>query len=98
MSAADGGAAFSRAIATYEMAKDDLEDESVESNEEMDFFCDAQLEAMDALLQTPAPDLAALVRKLEIFEAEDCFGMSPQYRDPLFDAIISDARRLACVP
>jgi hypothetical protein len=38
--------------------------------------------------------LAALAAKLEVFAVEDCFGLSPAYRDPLFGSLVADAWRL----
>jgi hypothetical protein len=45
-------------------------------------------------LRAPAPDLAALAYKLEIFAFVDWCWLSPQYREPLFAALIADVRRL----
>lgn len=85
---------FARALAVYEMAREDAR-EDVENDEEIMLLGRAQSDATEALLLSPAPDLAALAYKLEAFATEDCFGLSPQYRDPLFAAIIADARRLS---
>jgi hypothetical protein len=85
--------AFDLARQTYEMARDDAQ-EHVESDEECELLGHAQSEATWALMLSPAPDLTALAYKLEAFEAEDCFGLCPSYRQPLFAALIADARRL----
>jgi hypothetical protein len=80
------------------MARDDAERDDLHevdlSDEECQLLGRAQSEAVSALMLTPAPDLAALAYKLETFAAEDCFGLSPQYREPLFAALIGDVRRL----
>jgi hypothetical protein len=85
--------AFAEVRATYEMARDDAQ-EDVESNEECELLGKAHSEATEALLLSPAPDLAALAYKLEAFATEDCFWLSPQYREPLFNALIADVRRI----
>ena len=84
---------FSIARATYEMARDDAR-EPVESNEENELLGRAHSNATDALLLTPAPDLSALAYKMQVFAAEDCHALSPQYREPLFAALQSDVRLL----
>jgi hypothetical protein len=90
--------AFADARATYEMARADAcvpaEIEGELSDEECEMLGSAQSHATSALLLAPAPDLAALAYKLEIFAFEDCFWLSPQYREPLFAALIADVRRL----
>jgi hypothetical protein len=85
--------AFDLARQTYEMARLDAQ-ETVESDEECGLLGHAQSEATWALMRSPAPDLTALAYKLEIFEGEDCFALCPSYREPLFAALIADARRL----
>lgn len=84
---------FARARANYEMAREDAR-EHVESDEECMLLGGAHSDATEALLLTEAPDLGALASKLETFAAEDCFALSPQYRDPLFAALLADVRRL----
>lgn len=84
---------FKSARAFYEMARDDAL-EHVESNEECELLGFAHSEAMDMLMLAHAPDMAALAYKLETFAAEDCFSLSPQYREPLLNALLADVRRL----
>jgi hypothetical protein len=78
------------------MAKADVDALGADyANVEADFYVDVQFKALDALMLAPAPDLQALLTKLELFAAEDCFDFSPQFRAPMFAAIIADARRLS---
>jgi hypothetical protein len=87
---------FARARSTYEMARSDAEADGTDfSDEECELLGGAQSEATFALLLVPAPDLPAFLYKLETFAAEDCFALSPHYREPLFAALIADVRRLA---
>lgn len=90
---AETPAAFAAACATYEMARRDAQ-ESVESDEEVMLLGRAHSDATEALMLAPAPNLPALAYKLEAFAAEDCFTLSPQYREPLFAALVDDVRRL----
>lgn len=84
--------AFAHARSMYEMARDDQL--GVESDEEGELLSRAQDAAMDALFLAHAPDLAALAFKMEVFAAEDCFGLCGHIRDSLFAALIADVRRL----
>ena len=65
------------------------------SDTEADFYVDAELEAMGALMLTASPDLAALAYKMEVFAAEDCFNLDRDCRTPLFGALIADLQRLS---
>jgi hypothetical protein len=87
-------AAFRQALALYDIARADAL-EPVESDAEASLLGLAHSEATISLLRTPAPDLAALSVKLEIFAVEDYFGLSPEYRDPIFGSLAADAWRLA---
>jgi hypothetical protein len=78
---------------SYEVARADAL-EPVESDEEIDLLGGAQSAATERLLTAPAPDLEALAYKLEVFRREDCFALSLEYREPLFEALIEDLRRL----
>ena len=91
--AAAGQNPFDHARAIYEMARDDAL-EPAETDAECELLGHAHSEATSALLLTPSPDLAALAYKLDVFAAEDCFGLSPHYRDPLFTVLVADARAL----
>jgi hypothetical protein len=84
---------FARARAIYEMARDDGREAGL-SDQEDELIYGACCKATDALFLTPAPDLSALSYKLEVFAAEDCHGLEPNLRDPLFAALVADARRL----
>lgn len=84
---------WEKVCATYAMACADAQ-EDVNSDEEITLLGTAHSLATERLLLAPAPDLDALACKLEIFDAEDCFGLSPQYREPLFAALLADVRRL----
>jgi hypothetical protein len=80
--------------ASYAMARSDAQ-EDVDSDEECALLGAAHNLATERLLLAPAPDLQALLHKLEIFDAEDCFELSDQYRAPLFAALLADVRSLA---
>ncbi len=82
------------AIAAFEMAKCDLEP-AFETDEVTDFYVDAHFHALDVLMTTPAPDMAAFVQKLELFIAEECGQISTQWREPIHASLLADARRLA---
>jgi hypothetical protein len=87
---------FAEARDAFAMAKADVDALGASyANLEADFYVDIQFKALDALMLAPAPDLPALLYKLELFAAEECFDYSPHFRDPLFAALISDVRRLS---
>jgi hypothetical protein len=87
--------AFPAARDAFAMAKADVDAlGTCYANLEADFYVEVQFKALDALMLAPAPDLPALLYKLELFAAEECFDYSPHIRDPLFAALISDVRRL----
>lgn len=82
---------FARAKATYQMARADAPVDGP-SQDEGDLLYPAAWAASDALMLTPASDVADLAYKLETFAAEECFN--DVNRDDLFAALIADARRL----
>ena len=82
---------FERARELFEMARDD--DRVAVSDVECNLLGPARYAAADALFLIPAPNMAALAYKLEIFASEDCFNDIT--RDQSFAAIIRDARRFA---
>ena len=87
--------AFAEARDAFAMAKTDVDAlGNCYANVEADFYVDIQFKALDALMLAPAPDLPALLYKLELFAAEECFDYSPHFRDPIFAALIADMRRL----
>lgn len=87
---------FSRARDALEMARTDVNAlGTCYANVEADFYVDIQFKALDALMLAPAPDLPALLYKLELFAAEECFDYSPEFRAPIFAALIADLRRLS---
>lgn len=81
-------------VAAYEIATADCEGlgESY-SDLECDFYADAQFAALVSVLIAPAPDIAALARKLRIFAAEDAGELRERQR--LYAALIADAESLA---
>lgn len=86
---------FAQARANYEMARSDWATLGEDyDNAEADLLADIQYQAKRELMLTPAPDWQGLAYKMEVFATEDCFNMSKQYRDPLFEALISDVRWL----
>ena len=87
---------FASALAAYEMACEDAL-EPVDSDEEVDLLGMAQHEATAALMLIPAPDFAALAYKMAVFAVENCFNLSPEYRDPLYESLASDLLRLGNV-
>jgi len=72
------------------MATRDLEPEGLE-DEEVNLLAGAQVQAIFALMRTPAPDIAAYARKLEIFIAEDCPSFAEGW---MTEGLLSDVRRL----
>lgn len=90
---ASAAEAFARARENFDMAQADLDDCGW-TNDERDYAVDIQRSALYELLQTPAPDVAALAYKLTIFEAE-CLEAITEERPVCFAALIADARRLA---
>jgi hypothetical protein len=89
-------AAFDSARATYEMAKADAEapHDGDLSDDECSLLGTAQFDAATALFLTPATDFAALAYKMEVFEAEEYFALIDECRQPAFEALIADVRRL----
>lgn len=84
------------ACETFAMAQADLRD--VESDEELGIFAGAQMMAMMTMLLTPAPDVAALARKLEVFRDEEAYGHIDETLLPIFAALVEDAHCLANSP
>jgi hypothetical protein len=87
---------FDSARVTYEMAKADAyapHDYEL-SDDECMLLGTAHSDATWAMIFAPAPDLAALAYKLEAFEAEECFALNDEYRQPMVVAMIADVRRL----
>jgi hypothetical protein len=87
---------FDIARARYEMAKADAEAPHGDdlSDEECSLLGTAQFDAATALFLTPATDFAALAYKMEVFEAEEYFALIDECRQPAFEALIADVRRL----
>jgi hypothetical protein len=93
--ATDKASSFCLARDALAMARADVDALGASyANVEADFYVDIQFKALDALMLAPAPDLPALIYKLELFAAEECFDYSRQFRDPIFAALIADVRRL----
>lgn len=89
---------FAEARAAYEMAARDVAALGSDyADVEMDFYADARFKALDALMLANAPDLAALIYKLELFGDDNrgCMDYSSEHRDPLWAAIVGDLKRLA---
>lgn len=78
--------------ATYEMARlDNLE--WIEDDKEGELISSAHTHALMSLLRSPAPDIAALAYKLQVYRDEDAHEL---YVAPeIVDLMIGDARRLA---
>ena len=64
------------------------------SDAECDFYANAQLEALTALLMMQAPDHAALAYKLEQFIIHDCGELVEDVRNPILNLMLADTRRL----
>jgi hypothetical protein len=78
----------------FEMADADL-NASGDSDAEIDFYSDAQRTAIKALALTPAPDLPALVRKLDVLANDGIIEACADHYNFAIDAVLADARRLA---
>jgi hypothetical protein len=63
------------------------------SEARFDRLSDSYYTAMRRLLRTPAPDVSALARKLELAVAEEIFTLAGG--DACITALLRDARRLA---
>ena len=60
--------------------------------EENDRLCDDTCRARDRFIQTPAPSLSALVRKLRIFQEEEL--QDSENADELVGCLVNDAAHL----
>ena len=77
----------------YAMAVDDAA-QAGDTDAELNHYGPAQNSAMVAMLETPAPDLAALAHKLETYISQDCSELISEYRDPILSAMLADVRNL----
>lgn len=91
----DAGARFAHARAVYEMAVADMYGASgeMDSASILHLYCDAAADAGFMMMMTPAPDMAALVYKLETFHKGDYASFDDA--NEIVGTLIEDARRLA---
>jgi hypothetical protein len=68
--------------------------EEVDSDEEVTLLADAQCQARDVLIMTPAPDFEAVAVKLEVFRDEELHGLYKDAVDIYLNTIIADVCRL----
>lgn len=79
--------------ANLELTRSDALEE-VESDEEIMLLGSAQSDAAWLLLNAPAPDMAALACKLEVFRDEAAYELADDLVQTVLQAMIADARRL----
>ena len=65
-----------------------------EMEERYGLYTSAHAEAIDAVILTPAPDWAAVAKKLELGLADNAFDASEE-ADDMLRVVLSDVRRLA---
>ena len=83
--------AFTRAKANYDLRYLEMVEQG-QDEAEVDAFCDAQTEAMDALLLTPAEEAWQLNHKVRIIVAEDAVNNS-HLAKPILALLADDIRR-----
>lgn len=88
---------WQNAYNALELAKRDLANFNhgdSDTDIELEFYAELESYALAKLLKTPAPNGEALARKLEIFVEHDCRELIDEIQQPLFAAMIDDARKL----
>jgi hypothetical protein len=78
---------------TWDMARKDM-DEAGDTDDEINLYGLAYCEAYCALIRTPAPNAAALARKLEVFRDEEAYGLVREAVDEFIGVMIDDVNRI----
>lgn len=86
---------WNEVLAAFNIAAADLEHLGLEyADAELDFFGNVHSKALLAMAVAPVPDMAALVKKLEILIGGDFIEACGPYFRPALDAVLGDVRRL----